>query len=80
MKSLTNDKTLSSTILKAFADNKFNIAKMMNSVFDRIQNFVGKVENGDYRHFFLFSTMPCIILNTNLIWVSSTLVICKCLQ
>ena len=33
------------TKLKAFADEKFNVATMMISVFDRIENRVGKGEN-----------------------------------
>ena len=39
---------------KAFADDKLNVAKIMNSVFDRIENIVGKGENAGYQHFLLF--------------------------
>ena len=38
--SIPKDKALSK--LKAFADDKFNIAKMMISLFDRVENIVGK--------------------------------------
>ena len=41
------------TKLKAFADNKLNVAKMMISLFDRGENTVGKGENAGY-HFLLF--------------------------
>ena len=40
--------------LKAFADKKLNIAKMMTSVCDKIENIVGKGENAVYQHFLLF--------------------------
>ena len=53
--------------MKAFADDKFYIAKMMTSVFDRVKkhcgkrtffdrvkNIVGKGENAGYQHFLLF--------------------------
>ena len=41
--------------MKAFTDNKFNFAKMRNSVFDRVENIVGKGENAGYQHLLLFS-------------------------
>ena len=43
--SLPNYKILDVTKLKAFADDKLNIAKMMISPFDRVENTVGKGEN-----------------------------------
>ena len=46
------------TKLKAFADDKLYIAKMMISVFVRVENTVGKGENAGYQgflHFPLFS-------------------------
>ena len=52
---LPNDKILDSTKLKAFADKKFNIAKMTISLFGRVENTVGKEENAGYYHFLLFS-------------------------
>ena len=39
------DKILDLTKLRAFADDKSNIAKMMMSLFDRIENTVEKGEN-----------------------------------
>ena len=52
--SLPNDTILDVTKLKAFADDKINIAQMMVSVFDRIENIVGKGENAGYQYFLLF--------------------------
>ena len=52
--SLPKDKILDETKLKAFADDKINVAWMMISVFDRVENFVGKGENAGYQHFVLF--------------------------
>ena len=45
---------LTLTQLKALADNKFTVAKIMILVFDRIENIVGKGENASYQHFLLF--------------------------
>ena len=52
--SLPIDKILNWSKLEAFAYEKFNIAKMMISVFDRIENIVGKGENAGYQHFLHF--------------------------
>ena len=52
--SLPNDKILTSTKLKAFADDEFSVAKMMISVFDKIETIVGKEENDGYQHLVLF--------------------------
>ena len=52
---MTNDKILDATKLKAFADDKLNIAKMRISLFDRVANAVGKgKKNAGYQHFLLF--------------------------
>ena len=47
--------------MKAFADEKLNVVKMMISLLDRIENTVGKGENAvgkgenaGYQHFLLF--------------------------
>ena len=37
--------------MKAFADDKINTAQMMISVFDGVENIVGKGENAGYQHF-----------------------------
>ena len=39
---LTDDKILDQTKLKAFVDDKLNVTKMIISVFDRVENIVGK--------------------------------------
>ena len=52
--SLTNDKILDWSKFKAFADDKFDVAKMMISVLYRVENIVGKGENAGYQHFLLF--------------------------
>ena len=51
---MPNDKILDVTKLKAFADDKINIAQMMTSVYDSVENIVGKGENAGYQHFVLF--------------------------
>ena len=53
-KSLPNKEVLDMSKMNTLADNKFNGAKMMISVFDRVENMVGKGENADYQHFLLF--------------------------
>ena len=45
LNTLPNDKILDVTKLKAFADNKSNIAKMTISLFDRVENTVRQGEN-----------------------------------
>ena len=45
---------LDKTKLKAFADDKLNVAVMMIQVFDGVENTVGKEENVGYQHFLLF--------------------------
>ena len=52
--SLPNNKFLDWFKLKALADDKLNIPKMMISRFDREENTVGKGENTGYQHFLLF--------------------------
>ena len=44
------------TKLKAFAEDKSNIVKMMISLYrnDRVESTVGKGENAGYQHFLLF--------------------------
>ena len=55
---LSNDKFLDLTKLKAFADDKLNVAKVtfffFFFLFDRAENTVGKEENAGYQHFLLF--------------------------
>ena len=54
LNSLPNVKILDVTKLESLADNKLNIAKMMISPFDRVENTVGKGENAGYQHFLPF--------------------------
>ena len=51
---LPNDKILDLMKLKAFADKKFNVAKKMIFLFDRVENIVGKGVKAGYQHFLLF--------------------------
>ena len=51
---LPNDKILDKSKLEAFADDKLNIAKMTSSLFDGVENTVGKGENAGHQHFLLF--------------------------
>ena len=55
---LPNDKILEVTKLKSFADDKLNVAKMMISLFDRVENTVGKGENAGYQP--AFSSFPTL--------------------
>ena len=52
--SLPNDKILDLTKFKALADDKSNVAKIIISLIDRVENIVGKGENAGYQHFLLF--------------------------
>ena len=52
--SLPNNKILDVTKLKAFADNKIKVTKMTISLYERVENYVGKGENAVYQHFLLF--------------------------
>ena len=55
LNSLTNYKILDWSKFKAFADDKFKVAKMMISVFDGVENNIKeKRENAGYQHFLLF--------------------------
>ena len=51
---LPNDKIVDVTKLKTFADNKSNITYKTISLYDRVENTVGKGENAGYQHFLLF--------------------------
>ena len=43
------------TKLKAFSGKKLDVAKMPISLFDSLENTVGKGENAGYQYFLLFS-------------------------
>ena len=52
--SIRNSKILHNSILKAFADNKINMAKKLKFSFGRVENNVANEENAGYQHFLLF--------------------------
>ena len=54
LKPLPNDKVLDVNRLKAFAYDKLIIPKVTTSLFDRVENTLGKGENPGYQHFLLF--------------------------
>ena len=49
-----NDKTISWSKIKAFADDKIKIAKMFIFIFDMVENIVEKGENAGCQHFLVF--------------------------
>ena len=51
---LPDNKILALSKLKAFADDKLDVVKMMISTFDQLESSVGKGENEGYQHFLLF--------------------------
>ena len=55
--SLSNDKILYQTNLKAFADNKMNVTEKVKFVHERVENIVGKRGNAGFQHFLFFPTM-----------------------
>ena len=52
---LPNGKILDVTKLKAFVCNKLKVAKMIISIFERVENTVGKGESAGNQHFLLFA-------------------------
>ena len=52
--SLPYDKNLDWSKLKALADDKIKVLKMIIFVFDSVENILGKGENAGYQHFLLF--------------------------
>ena len=56
---LQEDKILNVTKLKAFADDKSNVAKIANSICDKVENTVGKGENDGNQHIHLFPHCFC---------------------
>ena len=51
---LPNNKIFDCSKLKAFPDDKLNLAEKLKFVFGRIENIMGKGENAGYQHFLLF--------------------------
>ena len=61
------------TNIKAFTEEKLNLARMRVSLFEQIENSVGKGGNAGYQHFLLLS--QCIeksnlqvLLKTGFVW------------
>ena len=52
--SLPNDKFSDWSKVKAFEDDKLNLAEKMKIVLERVENIEGKGENAVYQHFLLF--------------------------
>ena len=52
--SVSKDKILDWSKLKAFADDTINVTKDLKFVLGRVKNIVGKGENAVYQHFLLF--------------------------
>ena len=91
-----HNKILDQAKLKAFADDKLNVTKMIISFFDRVKNIVGKRRNCLYKQFLLFPTMfftlskkEIIIFVTfnlssanafNLAWYKQFLLFLQCFQ
>ena len=70
---LPNDKILALSKLKALADDKLNVAKIMISVSYWVENIVGKGENAGYQHFLLFpqsfqKVSPLRSLKVGIVW------------
>ena len=51
---LQNDRILDRSKLKAFADNKVNVAQKLKFVYGRVEYIVGKGEYAVCQHFLLF--------------------------
>ena len=54
MNPLPNNKFLGWSKLKAFADDKLNLAKQLKFALGRVENIVEKGENAGFQHFLLF--------------------------
>ena len=52
--SIPIDKILDMTKLRAFADNKLNVAEMTISLYHTVENTVEKRENAGFQHFLFF--------------------------
>ena len=72
---LPNDRFLHMTKLKAFADDKLNVAKMTISLCCRLETTVGKEENAGYQHFLLFQQCfprlsSLVLLEVRMLWLT----------
>ena len=57
LNSFPNNKCITRKKFNAFADNTWNVSKMIISVFDAEENLVGNWQNAYYQHFLLFPTL-----------------------
>ena len=55
LNSLSNNKILTQSKLKAFANDEIKVAKAMNFVFDRFESTAEKGKKAGYQHFILFT-------------------------
>ena len=60
--SLSSDKYLNLSKLKAFGDDKINVTEKLKFVSARVKNIVGKGENAGNQHFLLFPLCFPILL------------------
>ena len=75
VKSLPNNKILDWSKFKAFADDKFNVVRIMISVSDRVENIVGKGEIAGCQHFLLFPNyFQKDIIEQNLVYAYHTII------
>ena len=49
-----NDKNLGGNQIGSICRRQYHVANMLISLFDRVENIVGKGENTGYQHFLLF--------------------------
>ena len=49
-----SDKILARSKFRASANDNFDVAKIIQFIFDRVENIVGKGENAGDQHFLLF--------------------------
>ena len=68
--------------LKAFADNKLNVTQKLKFALGRVENIVGKGENGGYQHFLLFpqcfqKAFPSSVSKDVIVWQRVNLYIAK---
>ena len=70
LNSLPKDTILRMFEFKASADYKFGVAEIMEFVFGRLENVVGKGDNAGYQHFLLFSTIfsKCFLPWIGILW------------
>ena len=71
--SLPNSNFLDWSKLKAFAEDKLNLAEKLKFVLERVENIVGKEENAGNQHFLLFpqcfqTATPIGLFKVGIVW------------